>query len=68
MNIRPRRDLDGEIRTIPGDYLVIECEIYNPPSWANRKVYLFLDPTDTTDVLLLAREQATRDRSKTEGR
>ena len=67
MNIKPRRDLNGDIITIPGDYLVIECVVYDPPSWSNRRVHLFLDPADTTDVLRLAREQATRDRSQSMG-
>ena len=66
MIVRPTRWHDGTLApTLPGDYLGIECEVVNPPSARGRKVYVFLDDQDVTDILRELREAAIRARSKT---
>jgi hypothetical protein len=56
MKLRPRRDLSGDIIDIPGEHLVIECRIFDPESWSNRHVYLWLDDTDCNDVMKMLRD------------
>jgi hypothetical protein len=49
VNVRPKRYLGGEqLKTIYGDFLVIECEVYSPKSSVGRTVYVFLDDDDVT--------------------
>jgi hypothetical protein len=65
VNLRLRRFAFGErkVRTIPGEgggdpRLAVECEVISPPSAKGRKMYLFLDDADVTDLILELRSYA----------
>ena len=67
MNVRPKRHGigdDGELKMLYGDFLVIECEVYSPPSSEGRTVYVFLDDDDVTGLLRECRDAAKRHRTK----
>lgn len=77
MNVRPKRhptygfdpdqpkiSFEGKLKMIYGDFLVIECEVYSPPSAEGRTVYVFLDDDDVTMLLQECRDAARRHRTK----
>lgn len=64
MNVKPKRyhiDKD-KLVMIYGDFLVVECEVYSPPSAEGRTVYVFLDDDDVTGLLGECRAAAIRHR------
>ena len=68
MNVRPKRhpaygDGDDYLKMLYGDMLVIECEVYSPPSSEGRTVYVFLDDDDVTMLLQECRDAARRHRT-----
>jgi hypothetical protein len=49
VNVKPKRyALSDKPVVLYGDFLVIECEVYSPPSTAGRTVYVFLDDDDVS--------------------
>lgn len=67
MNVKPKRyALSDKPVVLYGDFLVIECEVYSPPSTAGRTVHLFLDDDDVTGLLRECRDAASRHRSDPE--
>lgn len=64
---RPYREPDrGELKPIApgGDFIMVECEMINPPSMEGRKMWLALYDDDVTDLLLVLRERAIQRRSQ----
>lgn len=70
MNATPRYwalYTDKDLRCIPAPpgYLIIECEIAQPPSSKGRTVYVIFDPEDVTRLVKEARSVAIASRGKT---
>src|SRR5436190_21666606 len=64
VNIKPKRySLTDKPVIHYGDFLVVECEVYSPPSAAGRTVYMFLDDDDVTELLRECRQAAGRHRT-----